>query len=70
MGVAVECHSGHTYAERPKAFYLDDVRLEVEIILAEWRCQAGKHFRIKTKNGSVFELVYDENNDIWQVKET
>ena len=68
MVVVVECHSGHTYADHPKAFYQDDERLEVETIEAEWRRPEGKYFRVKTKNGSIFELIYDETTDCWQIK--
>ena len=68
MDVAVECHSGHTYADRPKAFYLDHDRFEIETIQAEWRSPEGKHFRVKANTGCVFELIYDEACDDWQVR--
>ena len=66
--IQVECHSGYTYAERPKAFYSDGERLEVETIEAEWRSPAGKHFRVKVKSGSSFDLIYDQTSNVWQIQ--
>jgi hypothetical protein len=64
----VECHSGHTYAERLKAFWWEGQRLEVDRSEAEWQSLEGKHFRVKTKNGAVYELIYDQASDDWQIK--
>ena len=69
MDAVVECHSGYTYAERPRAFYHNDERFEVLTIQAEWRSPDGKHFRVTVKNGSVFELIYIESSNTWQIKE-
>jgi hypothetical protein len=69
MGVVVECHSGYTFPDRPKAIYKDNERLEVETIETEWRSPEGKFFRVKTMNGSIFELFYDEASDNWQIRQ-
>ena len=69
MDAVVECHSGHTYAERPRAFYWYSERFEISTIQAEWRSPEGKHFRAEAKNGSVFELIYKEASNTWQIKE-
>jgi hypothetical protein len=63
----VECHSGYTYAERPRAFYRDGERIEIETIEAEWHGLEGKHFLVKVKNGSIFELIYDQAGDNWRI---
>jgi hypothetical protein len=63
----VECHSGFDYAERPVAFYWDGQRIEVESILAEWRTPEHKGFRVQTADGSVFQLIYDQAMDTWEV---
>jgi hypothetical protein len=65
----VACHSGHSYAQRPTAFWWEDERFDVTTIGAEWRSPAGKHFRVTTKNNSVFELIYVEASDIWQIRQ-
>jgi len=66
--VVVECHSGHTYAQRPTAILWESERFEVATIDAEWRSPEGKHFKVSTKNGTCFELVYRETSDDWQIK--
>ncbi len=63
----VECHSDQTYAERPRAFYWQDQRLEVAAILSSWRTPQGKHFLVRTPQDQVFALFYDEHNDTWDV---
>lgn len=68
MGVVVECYSGSTYPERPVAFYKDSERLIIKNIVSEWRTPVGKHFRVKTIDGHIFELVYDEARDEWQIQ--
>ena len=66
--VVVECHSGHTYAERPTAFHWEGEQLAIETIEAEWRSPNAKHFQVTTKNGQIFELIYDEAKDNWQIQ--
>jgi len=63
----VECHSGYTYAERPSALYWRNERLEIDRIDAQWRSLEGKHFRVTTRDGQVFELVYEEQSDVWRI---
>lgn len=63
----VECHSGHTYAERPRAFEWEGERLKIVEIAAEWQTPENKHFRVITKIGQTFELVYDLSKDTWKV---
>jgi hypothetical protein len=70
MTEMVECHSGHTYAQRPRAFIWDDERLEIEAITAEWQTPENKHFRVITKHGQTFELVYDFAGDKWKIFQT
>lgn len=64
----VECHSGHTYAERPTAVWWEGERLEVEAIEQEWRTPDGKGFRVRLANGMEFELLYAESDDEWNIK--
>ena len=54
MTRVVECHSGYTYAERPRAFTWEGERLDIETILAEWQTPESKHFRVITKQGQTF----------------
>jgi hypothetical protein len=67
MDAVVECQSGHTYAERPKAFYWEGVRFEIQRIAAQWRAPDGRHFKVITTQGRAFQLVYDQNKDVWKI---
>jgi hypothetical protein len=42
-------------------------RLLVEQILDAWRFPDGKSYRIRTRDGQIFELHYSETNDAWSI---
>jgi len=63
----VECRSDTEYAERPIALHWQGQRLEITEILARWRTEAGKGFRVRTADGQIFELKYDEIAADWQI---
>lgn len=64
----VECHSGFTYAEKPVALTWEGRRLEVDSIRAEWRTPAERRFRVRTDDLRLFDLVYREADDSWQIQ--
>ena len=68
MNDIVECHSGYEYGDRPTAFYWQEQRWEVIEILARWRTPEGKHFRVNTHHNQIFEILYVESEDTWQIK--
>jgi hypothetical protein len=41
--------------------------LEIEEIISRWRIPGGKRFRVRTKDGQVFELFYGELYDEWRI---
>lgn len=63
--VEVECYSGYTYAQRPRAFTWRGQRYQVEAVERTWRTPQGLCFQVCTQEGSMFELVYDEQKDAW-----
>ena len=63
----VECHSGAEYADRPLAFTWQGQRMKIVEVLGSWRKPGEKSFRIKTMDGQVFDLIYREIPDDWQV---
>jgi hypothetical protein len=67
MDNPVECHSGHTYAQRPTALYWGDERLGIEEILDEWHSPNARHFKVVTVNSLIFELSYREDSDQWKI---
>ena len=64
----VECRSDTEYAERPLSLMWQGNRYEIAEILARWRGPGEKGFRVKTIDGSAFELTYQEVSDDWQVQ--
>ncbi len=65
----VECRSDTEYAERPIALHWQGGRLEVSEILSRWRTPAGKGFRVRTVDGQIFDLLYDEITADWQIQQ-
>ena len=68
MKATVECRSEFTYAERPVAVLWQGERLEIEAIITEWRSPQGNAFRVRTRDGKTFELLYNETDDEWNVE--
>ena len=56
QGNNVECYSGHTYAQEPRAVIWQGERLPVRGIEALWRTPAGPAFRVRTGSGARFAL--------------
>lgn len=68
--VRVECYSGHSYAQEPRAFTWQGERRAVAAVERAWRTPAGPHFRVRTEDGARFELAYDERADEWELNIT
>ncbi len=69
MGLMVECYSGHTYAQEPRAFTWRGQRHVVQAVERVWRAPEGPYFLVRTEEGDFFELAYDETEDVWSVRE-
>jgi hypothetical protein len=67
MADRVECHSGFEYAERPVALHWEGDRLEIEEILDRWQIPDSKCFRVRTRDGQIFELFFNELYDEWRI---
>jgi hypothetical protein len=65
---AVECYSGHTYAQEPRAFAWEGERQAVAEVVDRWRSPAGPAFRVRTGNGQLFDLYYDQAEDLWYIR--
>ena len=63
----VECYSGHTYAQEPRAFVWQGRRCEIEAVEARWRTPEGPAFRVRVQSEEVFELCYHEIEDRWSL---
>ena len=65
----VECFSGHTYAQEPRALHWQGVRYPVVRVEARWRTPAGAGFRVWCEDDNRFELLYEELADRWLVRQ-
>jgi hypothetical protein len=65
--VQVTCSSGHSYAQEPHAFTWRGERHAVAAVERSWQTPSGPHFRVRTDDGSRFELAYDEQADEWRL---
>jgi putative sterol carrier protein len=68
MNPLVECHSGYEYAERPTAFWVEDVRHEVSRIVKEWNDPNGKHFLVENETGDLYQLDHLSETSDWLVQ--
>jgi len=67
MELTVECYSGHTYAQEPRAFVWQGRRHVVQKVERAWRAPKGPRFRVVTDNGDSYELAYNEQADTWSL---
>jgi hypothetical protein len=67
MEDSVECRSESSYPEKPVALTWEGTRHEVETITDRWNSPQGNHFRVRTDDGLVFELVYMTATDAWLI---
>jgi hypothetical protein len=65
--IPVECYSGHTYAEQPRAFVLESERRMVKTVHKRWREPAGPRFQVLADDGATYVLAYDEATDRWRL---
>lgn len=73
--VRVECYSGYTYAQEPRAFEWQGQRYQVKHIAKRWRTPIGPAFRVEgiaildsqSPISILVELHYLETEDKWTV---
>jgi hypothetical protein len=63
----VECYSGHSYAQEPRAFWLDSGRRTVAMVRRRWREPTGPSFEVLADDGHHYVLAYAEATDCWSV---
>ncbi len=66
--VVVECYSGHTYAQEPRALIWQGQRQTVARVLARWRTPEGRAFRVESEELRRFELLYHEAEARWMIQ--
>jgi hypothetical protein len=63
----VECYSGYTYAQEPRAFSQGTEHHAITEIRRQWREPAGPRFEVLADDGATYLLAYDETTDHWDV---
>lgn len=63
----VECYSGHTYAQEPRAFWLEGRRRIVTRVRRRWREPRGPCFEVVADDARDYVLAYHEATDCWLV---
>ena len=66
--LAVECYSGHTYAQEPQRFTWQSVRYTIIRVEERWRTPEGPAFRVRTRPEACFLLRYLEQEERWLVE--
>lgn len=61
----VECYSGYTYAQEPRALHWQGRRWEVTAILDRWRQPTGPVFIVRSADRRLFRLSYNEGEGVW-----
>ena len=67
MDNPVVCYCGSSYAERPQALFWQGARLQILGIQAQWREPTATFFRVKTTGDIYFMLIYEHDQDTWQI---
>lgn len=70
--IRVLAHSGYKVFEKPKAFFIDDERIEVKEILSSWheasldpKVYIKRYFKIKGTDGYKYTIYHDEGTKEW-----
>jgi len=66
--VSVQCYSGHTYAQEPRAFTWHGATHQVERVERAWRTPDGPAFAVAADDGQRYTLYYNEARDQWFIK--
>jgi hypothetical protein len=65
MEMKVNCYSSYIYAEEPRSFVWQEKQLGIKSVEKAWQEPGKKLFRVVTEEGRLFELCYNEADDLW-----
>jgi hypothetical protein len=65
--LTVECYSGYTYAQEPRAFTWQGERRMIEAVERAWRTPEGPCFVVRVGGNGRFQLLYREHVDQWSI---
>jgi hypothetical protein len=65
--IRVECYSGYTFAQEPRAFEVEGARHFVETIERAWLKPGARCFRVRDLEQHAWVLIYRENEEVWEI---
>src|SRR5262245_13152084 len=66
--VYVDAYSGYKATERPLRFTLDDETYDIASIEDRWQEPNAEYFKVRTVDGKLYLLRYDEREDEWTLQ--
>lgn len=66
--IYVDAYSGYKANERPLRFTLDDETYEISSIEDRWQEPTAEYFKVRTVEGKLYLLRYDERSDEWTLQ--
>jgi len=72
--VRVKTYAGYRANQEPRAFTLDGKEFKVEEILGQYYeydihdDKLYRRYRVKTEDEDIYELIYDEEEERWYLK--
>lgn len=67
MQIRVHCYAGHRGEEEPRAFDLEDRRLEIVLIIDRRLAPDHRYFKVQADDGNVYVLRHDEAASDWEM---
>src|SRR5262245_40828606 len=68
LRIYVDAYAGYKASERPLRFSLDDETYDIASIEDRWQEPAAEYFKVRTVDGKLYLLRYDEREDEWTLQ--
>src|SRR5262245_7716234 len=68
LRIYVDAYSGYKANERPLRFTLDDENYDIASIEDRWQEPNAEYFKVRTMDGKLYLLRYDEHKDEWTLQ--
>ena len=68
LPIYVDAYSGYKANERPLRFQLDEDLFEIETVVDRWHDPKGEYFKVRTPEGKIYLLRYNEQQDEWTLQ--
>src|SRR5262249_43014567 len=68
LRIFVDAYSGHRANERALRFTWDDETYDIAYIEDRWQEPNAEYFKVRTVDGKMYLLRYDEPSDEWKLQ--